>query len=334
MGVGGGDLLKDLFELGNGIRSGVQDVPKLFQDVVSLDAHGVLTDGRKVIGDVGDVLNGLGGLGMGLTKVPQQIAEKYAGSTIGKLADSQILSAAQMAIDAEKATTGSGEPEDGNGYHESAVRMQDVVQTLSDADPRGDRWNGEAAKSYERTNSAHRTHASAVQGADGEIGRVLSIEAGQVSRARKTLDETNQYLSDFGAATAWMNFVPGLRQAKMVADLAAASAALATTNTTMAVLVKNAAENAARIELLTGKYTDANGDNSGKVQDKHGNPVPGAPFVTQEVDTGKQSRPERLDPSRPYWVPTPDTPPNTPGIPYGAEAPSPASDRIVEGNHD
>ncbi len=233
MGDGGSDLLKDLFDLGNGIRSGIQDVPKLFQDVVTLDAHGALTDGRKVIGDVGDVLNGLGGLGMGLTEVPRQIAEKYAGSALGKLADSKILSAAQLAIEAEKATTGSGDPEDGNGYHDSAVRMQEVVQTLSDADPRDDRWNGRAAETYTATNSAHRKHASAVQGADQEIANILGAEATQVSRTRRTLDETNQYLSDYGAATAWMNFVPGLAQAKAVADIAAASAALLTTNTTM-----------------------------------------------------------------------------------------------------
>ncbi|MGH3581441.1 MAG: EspA/EspE family type VII secretion system effector, partial [Mycobacterium sp.] len=276
MGDGGGDLLKDLFDLGNGIRSGVQDVPKLFQDVVNLDAHGALTDGRKVIGDVGDVLSGLGGLGMGITQVPRKIAEKYVGSAVGKLADSRILSAAQLAIEAEKATTGSGDPEDGNGYHESAVRMQKVVQTLSDADPRGDRWSGAASDTYLTTNSRHRAHASAVQGADQEIAGVLSTEAGQVSRARRTLDDTNQYLSDFGAATAWMNCVPGLAHAKLVADAAAASAALATTQATMAVLVKNVAENALRIHSLGDAYGKVATDSSGTVLDAHGNPVPGA----------------------------------------------------------
>ena len=323
MSDGGSDLLKDLFDLGNGIRSGIQDVPKLFQDVVTLDAHGALTDGRKVIGDVGDVLNGLGGLGMGLTEVPRQIAEKYAGSALGKLADSKILSAAQLAIEAEKALTGSGDPEDGNGYHDSAVRLDKAIDTLSHSDPQGDRWSGGAAKTYTDLNSKHRAHVSDVQTADDGIGKILSAEATQVSRTRRTLDETNQYLSDYGAATAWMNFVPGVAQAKMVADLAAASAAVATTTTAMEILAGEAAFHAIQIRALTDRYTGAVEDNSGKVQDAHGNPIVGAPFVTQEVDLDAATRPERIDPERPYWVPAPNSPPNAPGIPYSDQTPPP-----------
>lgn len=321
MGDGGGDLLKDLFDLGNGIRGGVQDVPQLFQDVMNLDAHGALTDGRKVIGDVGDVLNGLGGLGMGLTRVPQQIAEKYAGSWVGKLADSQILSAAQLAIEAARATTGSGDPEDGNGYRESATRMQTVVQTLADADPRGDRWSGAASKRYSDINSQHRSHVSDVQVADEAVGAIIATEAGQVSRTRKILDDTNQYLSDFGAATAWMNYVPGLRQAKMVADLAAASAALTTTNATMAVLVKNAAENAARIRSHIDAYSKAAADTSSPAEGKPDDLNIGDPFVSQNTDVDPESKPARLNERDVFDVPTPDTPPNTPGIPYGSATP-------------
>lgn len=323
MGDGGGDLLQDLFDLGNGIRSGIQDVPQLFQDVVNLDAHGALTDGRKVIGDVGDVLNGLGGLGMGITQVPRQIAEKYAGSTLGKLADSKILSAAQLAIEAEKATTGSGDPEDGNGYHESAVRLEKVVDTLAHADPAGDRWNGAAAKTYTELNSKHRAHVSDVQVADESIGNILSTEATQVSRTRRTLDETNQYLSDYGAATAWMNFVPGLAQAKAVADMAAASAAIATTTGAITILTGQAAVHAIQIKALMGHYTGAARDTSGEVLDARGNPVVGAPFVTQDVDLDAETRPERIDPERPYWVPAPTTPPNSPGTPYASRTQQP-----------
>ncbi|MGJ6121268.1 EspA/EspE family type VII secretion system effector [Mycolicibacterium sp. Y3] len=318
MSDGGSDLLKDLFDLGNGIRSGIQDVPKLFQDVVTLDAHGALTDGRKVIGDVGDVLNGLGGLGMGLTEVPRQIAEKYAGSALGRLADSKILSAAQLAIEAEKATTGSGDPEDGNGYHDSAVRMQAVVQTLSDADPRDDRWNGRAAVTYTATNSAHRKHASAVQAADQEIANILSAEATQVSRTRRTLDETNQYLSDYGAATAWMNFVPGLAQAKAVADIAAASAALLTTNTTMAVLVADAAQNALRVRAQIDSYVAAADLPARPDLPQTEQPGEGEPFVSQAADIADGTAPGRLNNDRSFDVPRADEPPNSPGIPYGS----------------
>jgi hypothetical protein len=318
MGDGGGDLLKDLFDLGNGICSGIQDVPQLFQDVINLDAHGALTDGRKVVGDVGDVLNGLGGLGMGLTEVPRQIAENYARSWIGKLADSQILSAAQLAIEAARATTGSGDPEDGNGYRESATRMQKVAQTLADADPRGVRWNGAAAESYAHTNSRHRSHVSDVQVADEAVGAIIATEAGQVSRTRKTLDDTNQYLSDLGAATAWMNFVPGLRQAKIVADLAAASAALATTNATMAVLVKNAAENAARINSHLDKYAAAAAATAQPDLPPGQQPTVGEAFVSQATDIAEGSAPGRLNNDSSFDVPSLDEPPNTPGIPYGS----------------
>lgn len=46
----------------------------------------------------------------------------------------------------------------------------------------------------------------------------------------------------YGLATAIVNFVPGANVAKMAVDAAAASAALATTNVTMSILVKNSIE--------------------------------------------------------------------------------------------
>ena len=67
-------VLEKLFNLGNGIRSGVQDVPDLIGDVLTGDVHGVLTDGRKLTGDAGDVIEGAGALGLELGKIPGPMA--------------------------------------------------------------------------------------------------------------------------------------------------------------------------------------------------------------------------------------------------------------------
>lgn len=174
-------LLEDLFNVGNGIRSRIEELPSFLGNVLTGDVRGIATDGRKVIGD----------LGVSLGKVFARYAD-----TVGKLADSPILSAAQLAIEAQKATTGSGDPEDGNGYRESAKRLAECVETLSHADPHQDRWDGSASSEYHETNSAHRSLVSNVQNADSHIGQTLAVEADQVSRTRQTLDETSQYLYD------------------------------------------------------------------------------------------------------------------------------------------
>lgn len=304
-------LTEDLFNLGNGIRSGAQDVPSLLSNVLTGDVHGIVTDGRKLVGDAGDVLDGVGDLGLSLGRV----SARYAG-TVGKLADSPILSAAQLAIEAEKATTGSGDPEAGDGYQESANRLEECVETLSHADPHDDRWDGTASETYQATNSAHRSLVSKVQNADKNIGQILALEADQVARTRRTLDETSQYLYDYGLATAVISFVPGANVAKMVADAAAASAALTTTNATMAILVKNSIENAVGIRGWLEEYADAATDTSGA------GGVCGT-FVKPDVDVGEGTLPRRLNPSQPYDVPLPEEPPEwgPPAAPYSAPTP-------------
>lgn len=308
-------LLENLFNVGNGIRSYVQDAPKFVGDVLTGDLHGATTDGRKIIGDVGDVLNGAEGIGKDLGVSMGVVPSEYAG-TVGKLADSPILSAAQLAIEYQKALTGSGKPEDGNGYRESANRLAEAVETLSHADPAGDRWNGQASENYAGTNSTHRGYTSDVQTADEEIGNILSTEADQVSRTRKTLDETSQNLYDYGLATAWMNFVPGLNAAKVAADTAAAAAALATTDATMWILVKNSVENAARIQQHIDLY-------NGAADDKSGADDAGAcgTFVDQQTDIAPDSRPRRLDPQQKYEVPDLEDPQFAPpATPAGSPA--------------
>ena len=296
-------LLEDLFNVGNGIRSGVGDVPGFVRDVLTGDVHGAVTDGRKIIGDVGDVLQGVEGLGVHLGTVPA----RYAG-TAGKMADSPILAAAQLAIEAQKALTGSGTPEEGNGYRESAKRLNEAVETLVDARPQNDRWDGAASREYANRNDTHRRHTSNVQVADEKIGEILSIESGQVSRARRTLDETSQGLYDYGLATAWMNLVPGLNAAKLASDTAAAASALATTQTTMSILSKNALENALRIRSLITDYERA-------ATDKSGDGGACGTLIPPKDDLNR--RPSRLDANEPYTVPPPENPRSgPPAIPY------------------
>ena len=71
-----------------------------------------------------------------------------------------------------------------------------------------------------------------------------------------------------------MNFVPGLNAAKIAADTAAAAAALATTDTTMWILVKNSVENAMRVRQHIGNYETAANDKSGDSEGACGTFVP------------------------------------------------------------
>jgi hypothetical protein len=259
------------------------------------------------------VLKGVEGLGVNLGKVPAE----YAG-TMGKLADSRILAAAQLAIEAQKATTGSGQPEDGNGYRESAKRLEECVEALIDAEPHDDRWDGVASQAYRDTNDEHRRIVSAVQVADQTIGQILSVEADQVSRTRKTLDETSQNLYDYGLATAWMNVIPGAAQAKMVADGIAAAGALATTDATLWILVKNSVENAMRVQKVINAY-------QGAAKDTSGNGGPCGTFVPPLKD--QSDLPSRLNPHSEYSVPEPEEPPQfgPPAKPSGSPTHAPTT---------
>lgn len=132
------NFFPDPFKVINGVRSGIKDAGHLVHDVATGNVHGAVTNTRSLFGDVGDVLQGLDGLGVSLGPVPAA----YAKSPFGKLSDSEVLSAAQLVIEGERALTGSGAPEDGNAYRESAKRLEETVETLIDASPHEDRWDG------------------------------------------------------------------------------------------------------------------------------------------------------------------------------------------------
>lgn len=318
---------EDLFTIANGVRSGIQDVSDLVEDIATFDAHGIATNSRKVMGDVGDVLTGLEGLGGSIGQIPG----RYAESAFGKMSDSKILAAAQLGIDAMKATTGSGTPQDGTPLRESSTRLEQAVETLIDAAPKEDRWDGTASGVYKATNASHRRLTSGVQVADSAIAAIIDTQAGQVSRTRQTLSDTSQFLYDYGLATAWMNFVPGGAAAKAVGDLATATAALAAAGVTMEILTKNVFENALRLRDQLEHYSAAKGDTAGA--NAHCDdpfPVPDglpAPSPSTPIPGGSSEiPPTRLDPGTPYTPPRPIVPPQygPPAVPMVA-GPSPST---------
>ncbi len=246
-------FLDDAFDVVHGGASTVADTAGFLGDVLTGDVHGAVTNGSQVIGDVNDVLQGLEGLGASLGQVPRRFAE----STLVKLTDSPPIDAALMAIEAMKATTGSGAPEDGEGFRASAHLLEEAVDLLIDAKPHDDRWSGDASGIYLDRAVTHKNLTSRVQVADGEIQRILSDETDEVSRTRSTLDNTSQHLQDFALSTSWMNVVPGGRAAKLSVDSAAAAAGLATATFTVANLAQASFSNAAKIRSQLHHYQDA-----------------------------------------------------------------------------
>lgn len=278
----------ELFKIGNGIRSGISDVPSLVTNIFELDIHGIATDGRKVIGDVGDVLEGAAGLGVDLGSAPV----KYMGS-LGKLADSPTLAAAQLIIEGQKNLTGTGDIEAGGGYGESSATLEKAVQTLIQAEVDPDAWDGAASKAYDSGNKAHRKHVSNVATADKEIGKILKEEADQVRQTREVLDTTSQALYDYGLATKAVLAIPGANIAKVLsADLAAATAAVAATTSQMTLMAARSFENASKIRNQSHHYDGAKGDSSGD-----GGPC--GTFVDPSEDR-KEKLPTRLHPDTPY----------------------------------
>ncbi|WP_206743112.1 EspA/EspE family type VII secretion system effector [Mycolicibacterium obuense] len=303
-------LFEDLFQIGDGLRSGVTDAPSFVINLLQGDVHGATTDGRNLIGDVVGILDGVEGLGVSLGEVPKRYLRSAA-----KLADSKILAAAQLAIEGQKALTGSGDPEEGNGYRDSARRLEDTVETLIDAAPKGDRWDGAAAEEYGRANTVHRKQASNTSVADKAIGEVIAREAGQVRRTRQTLDEASQTLYDFGLATSWMMFVPPLIPAKLEADIAAATAALGVTTKAISELAIDSVANAQRImETLQDYAAVVSKETVGDAS-----PDCNATLVSQQDD--RMRLPTRIADGDNYTVPEPEVPDTgPPAIPYSNQS--------------
>lgn len=191
------------------------------------------------------------------------------------------------------------------------MKFSETVDTLIHAEVNPDAWDGTAATNYDEASKAHRRIVSNMSVADAAVGSALDTEAGQVVRTRTTLDTTSQGLYDYGLATSWMQFVPGLNLGKMAADFSAAAAALGTTNTTMAILAGNSLENARKVGTAAETYAEAKKDTSG-----------GGRFSEPQEDQ-KDNLPTRLHPDTKYTPVKPMTPPPTgpPATPYDAPAP-------------
>jgi len=307
----------------NGAVNGVNDARAFVGDVVEGDFHGALTNGRKLIGDAQDVIGGLGSLG-----VFPNVATGPIMDAVLKLADSRILAAAQMAIAAMKATTGNGNPEDGGGFRGSAEKLANAVNTLIDAEPHFDRWDGTASQVYNAVNASHRRLTSDTQAADSNIAAVLKIEAEQIIRTRGRLDEISQFLYDYGLATAVANYSGPGKAAQLIADMTVAGLAVQSANVTMAILTKNVIENAARVKKHAGTYTDVQDDTSGEVNACDPFAIPKDDLPRGDDSTklptpngnGTVDPPSRTLPETPFTMPEPEEP-----IQYGPPAtPQPA----------
>jgi len=317
-------------DLVNGVRSAWTDVPNLVGDVATGDLHSALNDGRKVVGDANDIAQGLTSLGVSMGPVSGTLSN----SPVVKLAESKVLSAAQLAIELLRKSTGAGDPCTGDEFRESSGRLETVVDTLIKAEPHTDRWDGTASQIYNAVNASHRRCASDVQAADLEIAKIIDTEAGQVSRTRTTLDETSQNLTDYDLATCWMNTTPPSAAIKFAMDVAAAAAAMATVDATIGVLVKNSIENAFNINQHISKYDAPGRDTSGNPaggcdifslpDDEHPLALPDDATPLPGADEGTRP-PSRSLPGTPYTVPGPEVPPpSVPATPYGSTTPPPA----------
>lgn len=314
------------FDAINGVRSAWSDVPNLVGDLMDGDLHSALNDGRKVIGDAGDIVQGLSSLGVSMGPVPNFMST----SKVVSLAESKVLSAAQLVIEGLKKTTGTGEPCNGDELRGSSTALAEVVGTLIEAEPHTDRWDGTASQVYNSTNGSHKRLASAVSVADLEIAKIMDVEAGQVSRTRTTLDEASQDLTDYDLATCWMNATPPTRVIKFGLDCGAVAAAMAVVTPTMAILVKNSAENAGNIRNQVFLYDAASQDTSGNPAggcdvfspplEELPRPDPATPMPNPAEGT---TPPSRAQPNTPYTVPAPEEPTvyGPPAAPLGAPNP-------------
>lgn len=291
----------------NGAVNGVSDARALVGDIVEGDFHGALTNGRKLIGDAQDVVGGLGSLG-----VFPNVATGPIMDAVLKLADSRILAAAQMTIAAMKATTGNGQPDDGGGFRGSAQRLTTAVETLIDAEPHFDRWDGTASQVYNAVNASHRRLTSDTQAADSNIAAVIQTEAEQILRTRERLDEISQFLYDYGLATAVANYSGPGKAAQLIADMTVAGLAVQSANVTMAILTKNVIENAARVKKHAGAYKTVQEDTSGDVNACDPFSIPKTPLPrgdkATELPEAGSDPPKRTLPETPFTMPEPEEP--------------------------
>ncbi|MCK5752076.1 MAG: hypothetical protein KAH46_05165, partial [Mycobacterium sp.] len=236
-------------------------------------------------------------------------------SELSEFASSPILAAAQLTIYGMKATTGSGEPEDGEAFEKSADLYEEAGNLLIDAAPVPDRWNGTAADTYEAKNGEHRRLTLEVAAAEKEMRQALNGLAAQVKATRKDLQDAIDFLSDYDTSTSWMNFIPGGAAVKAASDAAVAATQLGVAQASIAKLVAESVSVAQTMQTPLGRYGDAAKQDILDAAREFGC---GEPFG-DERRTGQL--PRRTDPKESFELPEPPPVVYPPATPY--ESPRP-----------
>lgn len=227
----------------------------LVGDAVDTVREGVQTGARKVATATSEFLERLGGFGQMSTGISMLDKAALAVTTLGyKVAGSVILMAAQTAIRGMRATTGSGDPIDGEEFKNSAEKLHEATEILLQTNPVQELWDGTASDAYGAKSSAQRHYTIEVRDADKTMRAILSNEAHQVAKTRQSLTDRMDFLADFDTATSWMASVPGGLVPKLKLDLLVASATVLSAKGTLGKLVWDSLENASEIRDLVAKY--------------------------------------------------------------------------------
>ncbi len=215
------------------------------------DLVGVVDDAKKFL----DGIDGLGTISRVLDPM-DTVGAALEAAGIGYAASPPLL-LGQLQIDAMKLTMGIGDPERAEGLGTSAEELHDAGEILVYADPQSDRWNGTAADAYSSANSDHRHQTFEIAEADTVLHAEIEMNADEVAKARRLLQDKWDFLSDFDSATAWMSKVPGLGQVKMAADTAVALEQTTEARITTAELAAKSIGRASRINALLQRYHGA-----------------------------------------------------------------------------
>ncbi|MCG7578789.1 EspA/EspE family type VII secretion system effector [Mycolicibacterium sp. OfavD-34-C] len=213
----------------------------------------------SLLGEALDLLRKYGDVvGIDWDKGPS-ILDRTLGPAVTNLAGSPILAAAQLTIQGMKATTGSGEPEDGKAFEKSADLYEEAGNLLIDAAPVPDRWEGVAAITYGNKNDEHRRLTLEVAEAEKKMRQTLSRLAAQVRSTREDLQEAIDFLSDYDTSTSWMNFIPGGAAVKAASDAGVAATQLGVAQASIAKLVAESVSVAQIMRACLDSYTNAAG---------------------------------------------------------------------------
>lgn len=280
-------------------------------DVVGdvVDAAGdVVDDAKKFLDNFG-----LGSISKGID--PTDILGPTMQAAGLGYATSPPLLLGQVQIDAMKLTMGFGPPDTADDVETSASNLDEAGNMLVDADPKADRWDGSASEAYKGANSRHRHQTLELAEADNRLHKEIQAHAEDVAKARRLLQDKWDFLSDYDTATSWMSKIPGLAQAKLIADLAVAAEQTTEARITTGELTWNSFDRASRVKALLDKYRGAA---------EHQLPTDfgqcGDPFGNEHLP-GKQL-PSRSRDDTEWTVPDPGPLPTPPATPYSESAPS------------